>query len=87
MERDLDRDFLARLELEEIDVEQLPMPRVDLNPVDQNAVHVLAVDLQFDDGIGVDGSADVFELVRIQRDRDRIDAVTENDCRDAAGLA
>ena len=60
------------------------MSGVHLDTVDKHFVHVLAVDLELDDGVRMSRTADVLELVEVQRDGDRIQPVTEDDRRNAA---
>jgi hypothetical protein len=50
-------------------------------------VGLLAIDLEFDDRVGVSRLSDMLELEKVERDRDRVDAVTEDDGRDLACLA
>jgi hypothetical protein len=87
VERDVDRDFFAADEGEQIYVNQAAVPRLDLNAVHQNALLTFAVDFEFDDRVRVDRLADVIELVRVERNRDRFYAVAKDDRRDAAGFA
>ena len=87
MHRDVDGDFLAGLEGEEIDVEEAAVARIDLNAMDEDAVLVLAVDHERDDRVRVDGLAQVIELMRVEGYRNRLDTVAEDDGRHSAGLA
>jgi hypothetical protein len=84
MKRHFHRDFLARLQLEEIDVEQAACSRIQLEAVNHHPMDVFAIDLELNDRVRVSRPADMVELVGIQRDGDRVDAVTENDRWDFA---
>jgi hypothetical protein len=65
-------------------MQQAAVPRIDLEAVDHHPMNIFAIDLEFDDGVGVGSLANMLELLEIEDDWNRLDSVTENDGRDFA---
>ena len=82
-ERDVDRELLGHPDEEQIDMERPAVDRVDLDAVDEDRAGLLAVDRQVDQGVLADVAAEQVELVGVDGDALGLDAVAEDDGRQA----
>ena len=86
-ERDVDRQLLGHPHEEEVHVERPAIDRVDLDRGHQHRLGLRPVDGQVDQRVRAGMPAQLLELVGIDRDAVRGDAVAVDDRRQAAGVA
>ncbi len=86
-ERHVDRELLGHPDEEQVDVERPARDRVDLDAVDEDRLGLLAVDRQVDEGVLAGLAAQQLELVGVDGDARRIEAVAEDDAGQAAVAA
>ncbi len=60
-------------------MDRLAVDLVDLDAVDEDRLRLGTVDREVDEGVGADATAQDAELVGVERDGGRFDAVAEDD--------
>ncbi len=86
-ERDVDGHLLGHPHEEQVHVDDPPIHRVDLDALDEDRLGLLAVDRQVHQGVGARVAAEELEVVGVDREVARVDAVTVDHRGQAPGLA